>query len=207
MKPSEQLDHADSTLNKLDELLQPLTVNIVGQDTSTIDLQRIMDEGKMLLVKLSVQYQSVSNLIGSILIALFLNAAYARQANKRRQCNLYADEFQRFATEDFATLLTEARKFGIATTIAHQALRWLREAGAGTQPVDAFVALATGTQAGCGNEGCYEPTASRCSEAASARRTRAGGCCNDSQRGGPSRFSAVPHVCGARGRDQQRRGK
>src|SRR5205823_7118817 len=39
----------------------------------------------------------------------------------RKQFNLYADEFQRFATEDFATLLTEARKFGIATTIAHQA--------------------------------------------------------------------------------------
>src|SRR5207247_4593870 len=51
----------------------------------------------------------------------FLTAAYARPANKRRQFNLYADEFQRFATDDFATLLTEARKFGIATTIAHQA--------------------------------------------------------------------------------------
>src|SRR6266487_1941005 len=121
MKPSEQLDHADSTLNKLDELLQPLTVNIVGQSTSTIDVQTIMDEGKILLVKLDAQLDSVTNLVGSVLIALLLNAAYARPANKRRQFNLYADEFQRFATDDFATLLTEARKFGIATTIAHQA--------------------------------------------------------------------------------------
>src|SRR6266567_1851855 len=121
MKPSEQLDHADSTLNKLDELLQPLTVNIVGQSTTTIDLQKIMEEGKILLVKLDAQLDSVTNLVGSVLIALFLNTAYARPANKRRQFNLYADEFQRFATEDFALLLTEARKFGIATTIAHQA--------------------------------------------------------------------------------------
>src|SRR6266567_2696549 len=52
MKPSEQLDHADSTLNKLDELLQPLTVSIVGQSVSTIDFRKIMDERKILLVKL-----------------------------------------------------------------------------------------------------------------------------------------------------------
>ncbi len=58
-----------------------------------------------------------------MLIALFLNAAYSRadtEIKKRKQFNVYADEFQWFATEDFATLLTEARKFGIATTIAHQ---------------------------------------------------------------------------------------
>jgi hypothetical protein len=42
------------------------------------------------------------------------------EQKKRKQFNIYADEFQRFATEDFAVMLTEARKFGIATTIAHQ---------------------------------------------------------------------------------------
>src|SRR6266487_2777438 len=124
LKPSEKLDHADSTLNKLDELLQPLTVNIVGQSVSTIDFRKIMDERKILLVKLDAQLSSITSLIGSIIIALFLNAAYSRAdlpVHKRRQFNLYADEFQRFSTEDFALLLTEARKFGIATTIAHQA--------------------------------------------------------------------------------------
>ena len=58
-------------------------------------------------------------MIGSLIVALFLNAAYNRPA-QRKQFHLYADEFQRFATEDFATLLEEARKFAIATTIAHQ---------------------------------------------------------------------------------------
>ncbi len=118
-KPADQIYEISSTLRRVDEFLLPLSRPIVGQST-TIDLQSIMDEGKILLVKLSAQLPSVSSLIGSMFVALFLNAAYARPANKRRQFNLYADEFQRFATEDFATLLEEARKFGIATTIAHQ---------------------------------------------------------------------------------------
>ncbi len=83
-----------------------------------------MDERKILLVKLSAQMEQVTSLVGSVIIAMVLDAASSRATipiNKRKQFNLYADEFQRFATEDFATLLTEARKFGIATTIAHQA--------------------------------------------------------------------------------------
>jgi hypothetical protein len=124
LKPSEQFDRAESTINKMDELLQPLPRNIVGQAKTTVKIQQVMDERKILLVKLSAQLDQVTSLIGSVIIALFLNAVYSRASlpvNKRKQFNLYADEFQRFATEDFATLLTEARKFGIATTIAHQA--------------------------------------------------------------------------------------
>jgi hypothetical protein len=120
-KPADQNNDIASTLRRVRRFLQPLSRPIVGQSRSTIDVQTIMDEGKILLVKLDAQLDSITNLVGSVLIALFLNAAYARPANRRRQFNLYADEFQRFATEDFATLLTEARKFGIATTIAHQA--------------------------------------------------------------------------------------
>ncbi len=124
LRPSEQFDRAESTINKMDELLQPLPRNIVGQAKTTVNIQRVMDDRKILLVKLSAQLDQVTSLVGSLIIALFLNAAYSRASipvNKRKQFNLYADEFQRFATEDFATLLTEARKFGIATTIAHQA--------------------------------------------------------------------------------------
>ena len=124
MKPSEQRQEAASTINKMDEFLQPLPRNIVGQAKTTVNMLQVMDERKILLVKLSAQLDQVTSLVGSLIIALFLNAAYSRASipiNKRKQFNLYADEFQRFATEDFATLLTEARKFGIATTIAHQA--------------------------------------------------------------------------------------
>jgi len=120
MKPSDQNEQAAYIRRRVSEFLLPLSRPIVGQSTSTIDLQTIMNEGKILFVKLSTQLPSVTSLIGSMLIALILNAASARPVNKRRQFNLYADEFQRFATEDFATLLEEARKFGIGTTIAHQ---------------------------------------------------------------------------------------
>jgi ribosomal protein L20A (L18A) len=83
-----------------------------------------MDERKILLVKLDATLETVTSLIGSLMIAQILNAAYSRAdmpVNKRKQFNLYADEFHRFATDDFATILTEARKYGLATTIAHQA--------------------------------------------------------------------------------------
>src|SRR6266699_4171235 len=120
MKPSEQNEQAAYIRRRVSEFLLPLSRPIVGQSTSTIDLQTIMNEGKILFVKLSTQLPSVTSLIGSMLTALMLNAASARPVNKRRQFNLYAYEFQRFATEDFATLLEEARKFGIGTTIAHQ---------------------------------------------------------------------------------------
>ncbi len=123
LKPNEQREDAASTLRRVWEFLQPLTRNIVGQSRSTIDLRAVMDERKILLVKLDARLPSVTSLIGSALIALLLNAAYSRadiEMKKRKQFTIYADEFQRFATEDFATLLTEARKFGIATTIAHQ---------------------------------------------------------------------------------------
>ena len=119
-RPSDREEEAAGVLRRVSEFLQPLSRNIVGQSTSTIDMREVMDDGKILLVKLSARLESVSNLIGSMIIALILNAAYTRQTNRRKQFNLYADEFQRFATEDFATLLEEARKYGIATTIAHQ---------------------------------------------------------------------------------------
>jgi len=123
MKPSEQMEQASSILRRVREFLQPLSRPIVGQVHTTIDLRKIMDERKILLVKLDNQLEAVTSLIGSLIIALILNAAYSRvdtPVNTRKQFNVYADEFQRFATPDFATLLTEARKFGVATTIAHQ---------------------------------------------------------------------------------------
>lgn len=125
LSDKDQLEERRSTLNRVNAFLtQPLVEHIVGQATTTIDFRQVMNERKIVLVKLNNRMEDVTSLIGSIIIAEMLDAAYSRAAlpvNKRKQFNLYADEFQRFATEDFATLLTEARKFGIATTIAHQA--------------------------------------------------------------------------------------
>jgi hypothetical protein len=125
----DQLERTNSTLNKADAFLtQPIIANIVGQAHTTIDFRKIMDEGKILLVQLSPQLEDLSRLVGAVMIGQLLEAAMSRRdlpAEQRKQFNLYADEYQRFATPDFATLLSEARKFGVATTIAHQYLEQL----------------------------------------------------------------------------------
>jgi hypothetical protein len=118
--PEKREEKRATILNKMNDFLHIPLRNIVGQSQSTIHLPTIMDKGDILLVKLSRRLEQPSNLIGSILVAQLLNAAYARPPQKRKQFHLYADEFQNFATPDFATLLEEARKFGIGTTIAHQ---------------------------------------------------------------------------------------
>jgi hypothetical protein len=124
LRPVDQLERTSSTLNKVDAFLtQPIIANIVGQSQTTLDFRQIMDEGKILLVQLAPQLEDISTLVGSVIIGQLLSAALSRKdipEEERKQFNLYADEYQRFATEDFATLLSEARKFGIATTIAHQ---------------------------------------------------------------------------------------
>ena len=102
MKPSEQIEQIASLRRRIREFLQPLTRLIVGQAT-TIDFRRIMDDRKILLVKLNRQLDAVTSLVGSIIVALILNASDTRQTKK--PFHLYADEFQNFATEDFAVLL------------------------------------------------------------------------------------------------------
>src|SRR6266487_1706767 len=116
--PRDQEADSQTILNKLNDFSHAPLRYIVGQSSSTIDLQTIMDEGKILLVKLDRRRETATALIGSILVALTLTASDARLTKK--QFNVYADEFQRFASEDFATLLEEARKAAIGITMAHQ---------------------------------------------------------------------------------------
>jgi zinc-ribbon domain len=113
-----QSEEIAAILRRVRRLLQPVLRPFVGQAKTTIDLQQIMDERKILLVKLDRQMPQVTTIVGSILIALILKASASRQTN--RQFHLYADEFQRFATDDFATLLEEARYAAIGITMAHQ---------------------------------------------------------------------------------------
>src|ERR687896_535767 len=104
--------------------------NIFAQSKTTIDFRNIMDSSKILLVSLSPQYEEASRLIGAVIIGKILLAAFSRAdipEENRRPFNLYCDEFQRFATSDFATLISEARKFRIATTLSHQALAQVDE--------------------------------------------------------------------------------
>ena len=115
-----------STQNKLTPfIMDEMMRNIVGQQKSTINFKQIMDEGKILFVNLSKGNlgEMNSKLLGSVIVNQILMAALRRKetpANDRRQFHLIVDEFQNFATESFAILQSEARKYGVDVVVAHQ---------------------------------------------------------------------------------------
>jgi hypothetical protein len=122
MTPVEQFERIGELLQKVAVFFDPLTVNIIGQST-TLDFRALMDQRKILLVKLDAQLPAMTSLLGTLVIDQLLTAAAARrdlETLKRKQFNLYLDEFHVLATTDIAKLMAEARKFGLATTIAHQ---------------------------------------------------------------------------------------
>src|SRR5258708_4136978 len=121
---NEKARRADMVINKLNEFIaNPIFRRIVGQGTTTIDFSDVMDNGKILLVKLPGRFERMSQILGTMVIAQLLGASYEREKqHKRPQFNIYADEFQRFATRDFVKFLTKAsRKYNPPVTIAHQA--------------------------------------------------------------------------------------
>lgn len=120
--------------NKIGQFLaSPILRAITGQAKSTIDLRRAMDSGQVLIVNLSKGRigEDASSLLGSLLVTSIQQAAMGRAEiaeNDRRDFFLYVDEFQNFATESFATILSEARKYRLSLTIANQYLAQMDEA-------------------------------------------------------------------------------
>lgn len=112
--------------NKVGTLLSPPAIrNILGQVRSTIDVRGIMDRGQVLIVNLAKGKlgEAPTHLLGAFLATAFAQAAQARAnlaEHERRDFTLYADEFQHFATDSFATILSEARKYRLALVLVHQ---------------------------------------------------------------------------------------
>ncbi|MDP3740773.1 MAG: type IV secretion system DNA-binding domain-containing protein [bacterium] len=112
--------------NKVGQFLSSAVIrNIVGQTKSTIDLRDIMDNKKILLLNLSKGRIGEDNsaLLGAMFITKVQLAAMSRvdvPEDERKDFYLYVDEFQNFATESFATILSEARKYRLNLVIAHQ---------------------------------------------------------------------------------------
>lgn len=104
----------------------PIIRNIIGQPKSTFNIREIMDEGKILIVNLSKGLIGEDNaaILGSLLVTKIQLAAMSRSdipdIQDRRPFYLYVDEFQNFATDSFATILSEARKYGLNLTVANQ---------------------------------------------------------------------------------------
>ncbi len=119
--------------NKVGQLLSSSIIrNIVAQPKSTINMNEIMNEGKILLVNVSKGKigEDNSGLLGAMLINRIQLAAMDRAAipeEERKDFYLYVDEFQNFATESFADILSEARKYRLNLTIAHQYVKQMEE--------------------------------------------------------------------------------
>ncbi len=112
--------------NKIGQLLSvPMLRNIIGQAATKLDLRHAMDTGKIILVNLSKGNigEDESAFLGSMLVTKFQLDAMSRAnipEKERRDFYLYVDEFQNFATESFATILSEARKYRLNLTMANQ---------------------------------------------------------------------------------------
>ncbi|KKW14344.1 MAG: hypothetical protein UY53_C0001G0060 [Parcubacteria group bacterium GW2011_GWA2_50_10] len=122
--------------NKVGQLTSnPLIRNIVGQTRSSIDMRKVMDEKKILLVNISKGRigEDTSRLIGGLLITKLQLAAMSRvdiPEEEREDFFLYIDEFQHFATESFVNILSEARKYRLSLILSHQ---YIAQLGVGTE--------------------------------------------------------------------------
>ncbi len=121
--------------NKVGQFISnPLVRNIIGQTHSSFDIRKIMDEGKILIINTSKGRvgEDNSRLLGAMLITKIQLAAMSRvdvPESERRDFYLYVDEFQNFATEAFANILSEARKYRLSLILAHQYIAQLVEKG------------------------------------------------------------------------------
>lgn len=104
----------------------PIVRNIIGQPKSSFSIRKAMDEGKIIIVNLSRGKIGEDNaaILGSLIITKIQLDAMSRsdieKIEDRRPFYLYVDEFQNFATESFAVILSEARKYGLRLTVANQ---------------------------------------------------------------------------------------
>src|SRR3989338_3496842 len=117
----------ESTLNKVNAFLFDDSIRqLLASPKSSFNLREVMDEGKILLVKLDKgRLKGSADLLGSLLLAKIQAAAFSRTDTpelQRKKFYLYIDEFQNFATESFIGMLAEARKYRLALLLVHQNL-------------------------------------------------------------------------------------
>jgi CxxC-x17-CxxC domain-containing protein len=133
MSEQQRVEAISPILNKVGQYIASPTIrNIIGKPYSTIDLEQIMNEGKILIVNLSQGRLGEDNaaLLGAMLITKFQLAAMNRiniPEDQRRDFFLYIDEFQNFATDSFANILSEARKYRLNLIMGHQYIEQLTE--------------------------------------------------------------------------------
>lgn len=124
LTPKGQAAIAGPLMNKVRAFLRhPLLGRIVSQPGATVDVREVMADRKILLVRLDAKLKEATSLLGTAIVLRLFEAALERRdvpAAKRPPFCLYADEFQLFATPTFGDFLQQARKYAVATTLAHQ---------------------------------------------------------------------------------------
>jgi len=119
--------------NKVGQFVSnPIIRNIIGQPHSTFDIRKMMDEKKIFIANLSKGKigEDNSRLLGALMITKIQLMAMTRSdipEHLRKDFYLYVDEFQNFATESFANILSEARKYRLDLILAHQYINQLDE--------------------------------------------------------------------------------
>src|SRR5450755_1926133 len=111
--------------NRLSDILtNSMLENIIGQEKTTINFRRAIEEKQIILIKLPVgDYPDTAPLIGVGMVAELYRAIFSfadLPKEKRPGFSLYIDEFQNFATDDFAKIFTQARKYSVRTLVANQ---------------------------------------------------------------------------------------
>jgi hypothetical protein len=125
LSPSKRQMETASLATRLNRFVRsPISGNIIGQSTTTIDFRRAIENKEILLIKLPIKtLKEDASLIGTMLIAQIHAAIFSfadTLLEDRPGFSLFVDEFQHFATSDFAEMFTEGRKFGSRVCVAHQ---------------------------------------------------------------------------------------
>ncbi|MHB8968231.1 MAG: type IV secretory system conjugative DNA transfer family protein [Thermoleophilia bacterium] len=123
----DRISNVESTLNKVSSFTSDPRIRLMlSAKKSTIDFRQIMDEEKTVLINLAKGVlRTNSFLLGALFVAKIQMAAMSRvelKAHERKPFYLYVDEFQNYATLSFAEIMSEARKYGLSLTLAHQSL-------------------------------------------------------------------------------------
>ncbi len=126
MSDRQRQEQIASILNKVGQFVSsPLVRNVVNTTQSSFSIEKLMNEGKILLINLSQGRLGEDNatLLGAMMITKIQLAAMARvntDEEERRDFYLYVDEFQNFATDAFVKILSEARKYRLNLILANQ---------------------------------------------------------------------------------------
>jgi len=133
MAPNQKVEAAGPILNKVGQFLSSTILrNVLGQPKNSFSVRWAMDNNKIIIVNLSKGkiWEDASALLWAMMVTKFQMDAMSRadiDEDKREDFYLYVDEFQNFATDSFATILSEARKYKLNLVMANQYIDQMQE--------------------------------------------------------------------------------